>query len=343
MSDNRNWRSLATWGLGAALLLSAVFFIGRAILSGGQGPVKLVVYAFSTQEEVLTQSIFPAFEQSWQAETGRDLVIEGVFGPSGTLARQIVLGAPADVAVLSHEQHVKWLKVGRKVEENAQPVEISYSPMVIVTRPGNPAEIADFGDLAQPGLRLLHADPRSSGAGAWGILAEYGDALLESGDVAVAEEQLKATWRNVCLLGSSARSAMTLFELGACDALVTYEQDARLAQERGVPLEILLPPRTIIANHVAVVVDKNVTRSERPAAQAFIDYLLSDAGQQAFVRYQLRPANLESDAFPPLMDSFTVDDLGGWPRVYPELVESLWQTEIEPRLDLEAAPLLLGN
>ena len=247
------------------------------------------------------------------------------------------------MAVLSHEQHVKWLKVGRKVEQNVQPVEISYSPMVIVTRPGNPVEIADFGDLAQPGLHLLHADPRSSGAGAWGILAVYGDALLESGDVAVAQEQLKATWHNVCLLGSSARSAMALFELGACDVLVTYEQDALLAQARGVPLEILLPPRTIIANHVAVVVDENVTRSERPAAQAFTDYLLSDAGQQAFVCYQLRPANLESEAFPPLTDFFTVDDLGGWPYAYPELVEALWQSEIEPRLDLEAAPLLLKN
>ena len=51
----------------------------------------------------------------------------------------------------------------------------------------------------------------------------------------------------------------------------------------------------------------------------------------------------ESEAFPPLGDYFTVDDLGGWSRVYPELVETLWQTEIEPRLDLEAAPLLFED
>ena len=54
--------------------------------------------------------------------------------------------------------------------------------MVIVTRAGNPLNLADFSDLGRPGLRLLHADPRSSGAGDWSVLAEYGNAFLPSGD-----------------------------------------------------------------------------------------------------------------------------------------------------------------
>ena len=60
-----------------------------------------MVYAFSTQEEVLSQRVFPVFERRWETETGRELTIEAVFGPSGTLARQIVLGAPADVPSLA--------------------------------------------------------------------------------------------------------------------------------------------------------------------------------------------------------------------------------------------------
>jgi ABC-type sulfate transport system substrate-binding protein len=56
------------------------------------------VYGFSTQEEVLTQNIFPAFERSWEAKTRRALVIiQRDFGPSGVLASQIMLGSPADV------------------------------------------------------------------------------------------------------------------------------------------------------------------------------------------------------------------------------------------------------
>lgn len=334
------WRRLAGWMLSAVLLTIVAVYGGQAIFLGSQGPVRLVVYAFSTQEEVLTQRILPTFEEAWEAETGRDVTIEGVFGPSGTLAGQINLGAPADVALLSNEQHVNWLKIGRQVRPETDPVVVSTTPMVIVTRQGNPAQIRSFADLAQPDLELLHADPHTSGAGDWAVLAEYGSALMETSDQVAAQAQLMAIWDNVRLLAPSARAALTLFELGAGDALVTYEQDARLALDRAVPLEIVLPPHTIVARHVAVIVDANVTHAERPAAEAFIRFLLSDAGQQAFAEYHLRPAHAERDAFPPLVESFSVDELGGWSRAYADLVETLWQMEIEPRLELEPAPWL---
>jgi sulfate transport system substrate-binding protein len=215
--------------------------------------------------------------------------------------------------------------------------------MVIVTRPGNPRGIARFSDLAQPGLRLLHADPRSSGAGQWAVLAEYGSALQGTGDPATARMQLQAIWQNVRLLGSSARAAMTLFELGAGEAFVTYENDALLAQERGASLEIVVPPRTIVARHVAVIVDDNVTPGELPMAQAFVDYLLSDAGQQVLSRYHLRPADLKGEPFPGIPQPLTEDDLGGWSRAYIQVVENIWQTEIEPHLDLEPAPMMLST
>ena len=51
----------------------------------------------------------------------------------------------------------------------------------------------------------------------------------------------------------------------------------------------------------------------------------------------------ESDAFPPLARPFTVQELGGWSQAYAELVETLWQLEIEPRLNLEPAPRLLDT
>ncbi|HEY43234.1 MAG TPA: extracellular solute-binding protein [Anaerolineae bacterium] len=332
---------MVKWSLSGVLLIVVAFCAWRVAYTTNQGPVRLIVYAFSTQEEVLTQDIFPAFEQEWETRTGRDLSIEGVFGPSATLAGQINLGAPADVALLSNEQHVNWLKIGRRVRQETQPVVVCISPMVIVTRLDNPYWIEDFGDLGQPGLQLLHADPRSSGAGAWGILAEYGSVWLETGNVSTALSQLSAIWSNVKVLGPTARATLTLFELGAGDAFVTYEQDAYLALDRNIALTVVIPTHTIVAHHMAVIVDDNVTLSERTAAKDFINFLLSDTGQQAFIRYHQRPAMFVTNDFPQLVEPFTVEDLGGWSKAYIELVENLWQAEIEPRLNLEPAVQLL--
>ena len=338
---DRDWRCRIGTALGLAILLAVVIY-GRIVASGAPTPIRMVVYAFSTQEEALLQCLLPAFEEAWEADTGQELTLEGVFGPSGTLAGQINLGAPADVALFSNAQHVTQLKVGRRVRVNSEPIVVSHTPMVIVTRPGNPRSIQGYADLAQPGLQLLHADPRSSGAGQWALLAEYGSALLLTGDATTAEQQLLSIWQNVELLGTSARTTMTLFELGAGDAFVTYEHDALLAQERGAPIAIVVPSSTIVARHVAVIVDDNVTPSERPAAEAFLDYLLSDAGQQALSRYHLRPADLEDEQFPGIAQAFTVEELGGWSQAYTQLVEGLWQMHIEPQLDLGPPTALLG-
>jgi sulfate transport system substrate-binding protein len=341
--NRENWPQLVS-GVLITLIVVVIFYYGQqANAAHEQPPVKLIVYAFSTQEEALSQGILPAFEKSWEADTGQELEIETVIGPSATLAGQINLGAPADVAIFSNAHHVTWLKMGHKVKIGTQPIVIGMTPMVIVTRLGNPHDILSYADLAQADLCLLHPDPHSSGAGEWAILAEYVSALRDTGSPSEAKAQLQAIWNNVRLLGTSARESLVLFELGAGDALITYEQDARLAQERGVPIEIVIPPQTIIAQHVAVTVDDNVTLRERPVVQAFMDYLLSESAQRVLGRFHLRPINLTYKGFPPISNPFTVEDLGGWSHAYSELVEEYWQTEIEPGLDLIPTPMLINS
>lgn len=332
------WRRPAGWLLGVALVAVVAFYVLRAVGISDRTPVRLVVYAFSTQEDAFSQGIFPAFEQAWEAESGQDLAIEGVFGASGTLAGQINLGAPADVAVFSNAEHVDWLKVGKRVRSSTVPAIVGCTPIVVATRTGNPLQIAGYADLARPGLRLVHPDPRSSGAGQWGVLAAYGAAYLEEGDAGAAQALLGRIWENVRLLPPSARAAMSLFELGAGDALVTYEQDALRAQQRGVDLEIVIPARTVVAQHAVVVVDDNVTRRERAAAEDFVQFLLSEAGQQILGELRLRPPDCQSPALPALDRPFSVEELGGWSRAYDEVVLGVWQEQIEPALRVTPGP-----
>ena len=333
----KEWGRSSNWFLAIFLIIIFIGVILRGVRLSTDQHLRLVVYAFSTQEEVLAQGIFPAFEHTWETETGKDLDIEGVFGPSGTLAVQITQGTPADVAIFSNQRHIDWLKFSRVVNKDTEQIMIASTPLVILTRPGNPKGISDFADLMQPGIQLLHGDPIGSGVGEWAVLAEYGSAYLETGNHNFAEAQLEAIWQNARLLGSSARATLTLFELGAGDALITYEQDAYLAQDRGVPLEVIMPQRTVLARHYAVIIDKNVTSKERPVVEAFLAFILSDEGQKILCDYYFRPSTTESDLLPPLMHPFTEEDLGGWSQAYDRLIENYWKTKIEPNLELVSA------
>ena len=333
----KQWGLPLKWRLGVVFLSILIYLIWSGRISNADQPLRLVVYAFSTKEEVLTQAIFPAFEHAWETQTGEDVIIEGVFGPSGTLSIDITLGAPADIAIFSNQRHIDWLKYSKCVNRNSEQVMIASTPLVIVTRPGNSANIDDYADLIQPDVQLLHGDPNSSGVGEWAVLAEYGSAYLETGNHTAAEAQLKNIWQNVRLVGSSARTTLTLFELGAGNALITYEQNAYFAKQRGVPLEIIMPKRTILARHFVVIVNENVTSIERPVVEAFQAFLLSDEGQNILKQYYFRPATIKSDLLPELIHPFTEENLGGWTHAYNNLIEDFWKTEIEPGLELGPA------
>ena len=323
------------------ILLLSLFYAGRVFFFRNRTHVRLIVYASSIQEEVLTQGIFPAFEEAWEAETGRDITIEGIFGPSEVLARQINTGAPADIAIFSHTHPVTTLKFGKLVDRDTQPVIIGCTPIVIITRPGNPKNIKSFSDLSNSGLDIIHANPNDSGVGQWALLAEYGSILRKQQDRQLAKQQTLDIWQNVRVLAPSARAALTLFELGAADILVTYEQDAHLAKNRGIPLEIVFPEDTVLAQPVAVIVDDNVSWTERDAAEAFLEFLGSDSGRQILTSYFLYESEPVCQSIFGASDTFTVEDMGGWRQVHLDLVRNLWQPEIEPFLNLEITPTLL--
>ena len=308
----------------------------------------ILVYGFSVEEEVLTKEIFPAFQAYWRQHADQEVVFESVFAGSEEITQAILDGAGADVAILSNEQHAIWLRINGFVTTDWHSLPhqgiLSRSPLVIAVRPGNPLGIADWADLARPGVRVVHADPGSSGGAQWALLAEYGSAYLIDQDRNFGEQQVPDIWGNVVSRPISARDALQEFVFGVGDALATYEQDAMLAQARGAAIEIVMPPSTIQSEHVAVMVDRNVDRWEQELVSAFVSYLWSEEAQQALAAYFFRPAvevAFDSLAHDPSQPSalrvqeierpFTVEDLGGWGRVYPEVIRDIWERQLAPR------------
>lgn len=312
----------------------------------------ITVYAFSVEEEVLAKEIFPAFATYWQQEAGQTVVFRSLFGGSEEIVDAIMNDEPAQIAILSNEQHAVWLQINDYVKTDwhtfPQRGVVTQSPVVIVVRPDNPLDIQDWTDLARPEVRLVHANPRTSGGAQWALLAEYGSAYVTGNGREASAKQLQDIWANVVACPASSREALKEFLFGVGDALITYEQDALLAISRGACLEIVTPETTVMSEHVVAIVNRNVDQWDKGLVNAFVEYLWSDAMQKAFARYYFRPATAEllddlvedhklKDANTPFFSEvqhpFTARDLGGWEWAYPEIIQGIWEEKIAPELN----------
>ena len=312
------------------------------------GGVNITLYGFSIMKESLEKAIYPAFIAKAKREHGVDVRFTSSFAGSETVTNQILQGVKAQIAILSIERDAQRLKDKGFVTSDwhtlPQKGIVNKTPFVILVRKGNPKGIHDFSDLAKPGIKLIHPDPVSSGGAQWSILAIYGSELVKSdkqtggADHARAIQMLQAIWRNVISTPGSAREARTQFESGYGDALITYELDALLMKEGNatVDAEIIIPEATILSEHPAVVIDRNVSAADRPAIDAFMQYLWSEEAQRAFVKFDFRSATSdaltqENKELATIKYPFTVDYFGGWDKAYPEIIEGIFRDTVQKR------------
>ena len=299
----------------------------------------IVFYGFSILGEAMNGGIFPAFQKKWAAEGRGEIVFQGSFAGSGTITNQIILGAPAHLALLSLESDADRLADAHIVSDGSwrklpEGGVVNRTPFVIFVRPGNPLGITDFADLTRDGVRIVHPDPLTSGGANWAILAEYGAGFREyGGDAAAGEALLAGIWRNVAAQAASARAARTQFEQGFGDALITYEQEAVYDKSRGrLKAEVVMPRRTILSEHTLVVIEKNVRKPEREAVDLFTQFLWSEEAQRIFLKYGFRSVNEGLNAgraeFGRIEDPFRIADFGGWRRAKKEIVEAIWKRRV---------------
>ncbi|MDX6403258.1 MAG: sulfate/thiosulfate transport system substrate-binding protein [Blastocatellia bacterium] len=312
------------------------------------GGINITVYGFSIMKESLEKAIYPAFVAKVKREHGLDIRFTSSFAGSETVTNQILQGVKAQIAILSIERDAQRLKekgfVTSDWHQLPQKGIVNKTPFVILVRKGNPKGIHDFSDLAKPGIKLIHPDPVSSGGAQWSILAIYGSELVKSdkqtggADHARAVQMLQAVWRNVISTPGSAREARTQFESGYGDALITYELDALLMKEGNAKAdaEIIIPEATILSEHPAVVIDRNVSAADRPVIDGFMQYLWSEEAQRAFVKFHFRSATSdaltqENKELATIKYPFTVDYFGGWDKAYPEVIEGIFRDTVQKR------------
>ena len=329
--------SLGTALLGAAVVLWTIW----PLLPVGRStrPRTLLVYGFAIVEKTLTRSIFPAFQKKWKDRTGEELEVIGSFGGSGTITNQLIMGVPAELAILSTELDLLRLRQAGVLQTEAwkelphQGI-VNRTPFVILVGRGNPKGIREFADLARPGVRIVHPDPLTSGAANWAIMAEYGAALRRPGaSSADGQALLLGIWRNVVSQAGSGRAARTQFDNGFGDVLITYEQDILGNSETGSrPFEIVYPRSTISSEHTVVAINKHIRPGQRELVRAFLDFLWSDEAQRLFVKDGFRSVedqfNRGNTKFGTVPDLFLIHDFGGWLEAKKNIIDGIWKDKV---------------
>jgi hypothetical protein len=142
---------------------------------------------------------------------------------------------------------------------------------------------------------------------------------------AKAQAFVASIYKNVPVLDSGARGSTTTFvERGIGDVLIAWENEALLAIKELGPgkFEIVAPSLSILAEPPVAVVDKVAGKhGTKEVAQAYLQYLYTDAGQEIVAQNFYRPRNpavaAKYASQYPKLNLVTVNDVfGGWKRAH---------------------------
>jgi sulfate transport system substrate-binding protein len=309
-----------------ALVLTALL---AAAATGVAADVDLLNVSYDPTRE-LYQDFNAAFAKHWEAKTGEKVAIKQSHGGSGKQARAVIDGLPADVVTLALAYDIDEIAARsrllvkdwqKRLPHNSAPYT---STIVFLVRKGNPKGIRDWDDLVRPGLSVITPNPKTSGGARWNYLAAWGFALKKSGnDENKAKEFVALLYRNVPVLDSGARGSTTTFvERGIGDVFISWENEAFLAVKELGPekFQIVVPSVSILAEPPVAIVDKVVDKvGTRKVAQAYLEYLYSEEGQDIAGRNFYRPKDrkvaAKYDKQFPEIKLFTIDELfGGWQK-----------------------------
>ena len=309
-------------------LLVGLFAAGLLNFSLAQAQTTLLNVSYDPTRE-LYQEFNPAFAKYWKGKSGQEVVVKQSHGGSGKQARSVIDGVDADVVTLALAGDIDAIAEKARLlpadwQKRLPLASTPYtSTIVFLVRKGNPKGIKDWGDLVKPGVAVITPNPKTSGGAQWNYLAAWEFAKRTYGSEAKAKEFVANLYKNVPVLDSGARgSTITFVERGIGDVFLSWENEAFLAIKELGPdkFDIIVPSLSVLAQPPVAIVDKNVDKKgTRQVAQAYLEYLYSEAGQEIAARNYYRPtldkvAKKYAKQFP-AVTLFTVDEaFGGWSK-----------------------------
>ncbi|VFP86921.1 Sulfate/thiosulfate-binding periplasmic protein [Candidatus Erwinia haradaeae] len=273
-----------------------------------------------------------AFEKQWAQTHPNDvLTIKQSHAGSSKQALSILQGLKADVVTYNQVTDIQILHdKGNLIPSDWQkrlPNSSSpfYSTMAFLVRKGNPKHIQDWSDLIRKDVKLIFANPKTSGNGRYTWLAAWGIAQRISGEnISKTEQFMKKLLNNVEVFDIGGRGATTTFvgnKIG--DVLISFESEVNTIRNRYLQqdYQVIVPTTNIMASFPVTWVDKNLSQNHtEKVAKAYLRYLFTPSAQKIITNFYYRVNNAQlmkknKDRFP-YTKFFTVEkDFGGWDRI----------------------------
>jgi sulfate/thiosulfate transport system substrate-binding protein len=266
-----------------ALILPVVFASAGAAQARRAGTT-LNLVAYSTPKAVMAKLITRFQHQP----AGQGVSFTQSYGPSGSQAKAIAAGQPADLAFLSTGLDVDTVVNAGLVSPSWTKTPYNGiaadSVVAFVVRPGNPKQIHGWKNLTKPGVQVVTPDPFPSGSAKWNVLAAYG-AMRKSGmSDKKAVQFVTKLFKNVVSQPSSGSNAASAFFSGQGDVLITYESEGYAAFAAGKQGTLVVPKPTMLIQLPMVA-----TKNAPAAAKAFIKYAHAPKQQRIFAANGYRP------------------------------------------------------
>lgn len=241
-------------------LLFRVLALSLLLASPAQA-ARLTVFAAASLTDAFTE-----LGRAFDAQTGNATTFS--FAGSQALRAQLEQGARADVyASANAAQFEPLVRAGLLAPGQA----FVKNRLAIIAPRGNPA-VATLNDLGRPGVKLVLADPSVPvGDLARRLLAAVGKSGAYGQDFAAR------ALKNVVSEEPNVRQVALKVGLGQADAAVVYRSDITPSLQSRVRV-IALPSRF----NQSAVYPLGILRDAREpaAAQAFVKFVLSPAGQK---------------------------------------------------------------
>ena len=312
-------KMLAAVSAAALLALTGCGGSDSNATSGGGGGTELKLVGFSILEAA-NQPLIEAFEKT---PAGKGVTFKTSYGASGDQSRAVEQGLAADVVHFSLEGDVTRLVDAGLVDKDwkSGPTKgvLTQSVVTIVVRKGNPKHIQGWDDLVKGDVKIVTPNPGSSGSARWNILAAYGHTIAQGGSEADAKDYLTKFFEHTVALPSSGREATTAFSGGTGDVLISYENEAILARQKGEDFDYIVPDQTLLIENPGAV-----TKDAPEAAKKWLEFQTSEEGQKDYASFGFRPlvdvgsldvkgANDPTNPFPQPKTLLTIEkDFGGW-------------------------------